>query len=364
MSKNNKNSNVKVTTNNYDVELKINNSTHKFNVKHKMDKKDKLLVTIKQQDKTYVLKLKESKNKIKVKGIQISVETKDNTLTDNLPLDNIDFIDDFEIKVANFYVPITILINPVLELYYDAKKIKTEMKANKTKVKMKKNKYTIDCTVRKEDYVVDTNALTVEELRELFDEDENNKLGVYLEFLKRHHEQEEEEEKEVLDDVKDIIEEGQEEIDKLNEKHKKEKEELHDKINKKINDKKEKMKNRKEEKVPLVDLICSVFEDCGKKEIFMKAYDKGKDEMVKVIKDLVKDKPEIEHVIIKMLDIKIEQNDEVELAKFFKDEIQNKEKDKKKNRFRDKFNHKKEIELDVKDLPKYFKEMMDTILIN
>lgn len=364
--------NVKITSNNYDVELKINNSISKFNVKHKMDKKEKLLVTIKQDDKTYVLKLKETKNKIKVKGIEITV----NGMTSDLSLDGIEFIDNFEIKVHGFYVPVTVLINPVLELYYDSKKIDTEMKANKAKVKMKKNKYTVDCSVRKEDYVVETSALSIEELKELYDEDENNRLGVYLEFLKRQHELEEETAQEMFDEMKDVIEESQDEIDKLNEKHKKEKEELNKKIQDKLNDKKEKMKY-KEERVPLVDLLCSVFEDCGKKEIYMEAYEKGNDEIIKVIKDLIEEKPELKHIINKMLDIKIEQKDEVELAKFFKNAINSEtkkekkgrkifgNKDKKEKKDRKLFNKRKSniptIE-NINEMNEFFKEVVNNML--
>ena len=69
-----------------------------------------------------------------------------------------------------------------------------------------------------------------------------------------------------------------------------------------IVDKKEKYtskKEKKEERGPLVDLICSVFEDCGKKDVFMKAYDKGKKEMIKVTKELISEKPELKDTIIK-----------------------------------------------------------------
>ena len=360
MSKNNKNKNVRVVQSNYDVELKINNFSEKFNVSHKMTKKDKLEITIKDKIKTFKLSLKETKSKIKVKQIKIVEKIENKSKETLVSLDKIEYVDDFEIKVRDFYVPVTVLINPVLELYYDIEKINTEMKPNKSRMKMKKNRYVIDCSIKKEDYIVESSALSVEELEELYKEDEDNQLGVYLEYLKRRHEQEDEVEETICNEIKDVINEYQNEIDKLNEKQKKEREELNKKINEKIKDKKEKYtskKEKKEERVPLVDLICSVFEDCGKKDVFMKAYDKGKEEMIKVTKELISEKPELKDVIIKMLDIKIEQNDEADLAKEFKENILSKKKNKKD------FNRKK-TEIDVKDLAKYFKETLDTIFVS
>ena len=230
MSKNNKNSNVKVTSNNYDVELKISNFKEKFNVKHKMNKKDKLEVSIKDKCKEYKLTLKETKNKIKVKQIKVIEDIKGEKKETLVSLDKIEYIDDFEIKVRDFYVPVTVLLNPVLELYYDAKKINTEMKANKARVSMKKGKYTVDCTVTKEDYMIETSVLSLDELKELYDENDDNKLGIYLEFLKRNHEQEDE-----TVDVKNIeavVIESKNEIDDLNNKYEKELKALQEKYEK------------------------------------------------------------------------------------------------------------------------------------
>ena len=150
-----KNNDVRVVPNNYDVELNINNFSEKFNIKHKMGKKDKLEILVKDNKKTDSLVLKEAKEKLKVKQIKV-IETIDNKQKEtSINLSKIEFVDDFEIKVRDFYVPITILINPVLEVYYDVDKIDTEMKPNKSRMKMKKNKYTIDCSIKKEGYIVE-----------------------------------------------------------------------------------------------------------------------------------------------------------------------------------------------------------------
>lgn len=291
MSKNNKNSNVKVTSNNYDVELKISNFKEKFNVKHKMNKKDKLEVSIKDKCKEYKLTLKETKNKIKVKQIKVIEDIKGEKKETLVSLDKIEYIDDFEIKVRDFYVPVTVLLNPVLELYYDAKKINTEMKANKARVSMKKGKYTVDCTVTKEDYMIETSVLSLDELKELYDENDDNKLGIYLEFLKRNHEQEDE-----TVDVKNIeavVIESKNEIDDLNnkyekelkalqEKYEKEKEQLKKKINNKI-----KGEKSEENDYTLTDALCNVFEDYNKKELFIKLYDADTDNFDKAISRVV-----------------------------------------------------------------------------
>ena len=159
MSKNNKNKNVKVVQSNYDVELKINNFSEKFNVSHKMTKKDKLEITIKDKIKTFKLSLKETKSKIQVKQIKIVEKIENKSKETLVSLDKIEYVDDFEIKVRDFYVPVTVLINPVLELYYDIEKINTEMKANKDRMKMKKNRYVIDASIKKEGYIVESSAL-------------------------------------------------------------------------------------------------------------------------------------------------------------------------------------------------------------
>ena len=296
-----KNNNVRVVPNNYDVELKINNFSEKFNIKHKMSKKDKLEILVKDNKKTYSLVLKETKEKLKVKQIKV-IETIDNKQKEtSINLSKIEFVDDFEIKVRDFYVPVTILINPVLEVYYDIDKIDTEMKANKDRMKMKKNKYVIDCSIKKEGYIVESSALSIEELKELYDEDKDNELGVYLEFLKRNHEQEDEEiENESVD------EETKSEIDILYEQIEETFNQLKEKVGTEFTQKiKEQIKNQviekaKEmgieeksieepviEKIPLTDALCNVFEDCGKKVMFFNIYDADKENFDKAITNII-----------------------------------------------------------------------------
>ena len=298
MSKNNKNKNVKVVQSNYDVELKINNFSETFNIRHKMGKKDKLEILIKDNKKTYSLVLKETKEKLKVRQIKV-IETIDNKEKETyINLSKIEFVDDFEIKVRDFYVPITILINPVLELYYDISKIDTEMKPNKSRMKMKKNRYVIDCSIRKEGYIVESSALSVDELEELYDENDDNKLGVYLEYLKRKHEQEDEVVENIVENVdQEVINEvaieklvkenvekieelkkkHKEEIEALNKKHDEEVKALKDMIGKEIECTKEENKiiNETSEE-SLVDALCAVFENAGKKDEYMKLYESSK----------------------------------------------------------------------------------------
>ena len=298
MSKNNKNKNVKVVQSNYDVELKINNFSETFNIRHKMGKKDKLEILIKDNKKTYSLVLKETKEKLKVRQIKV-IETIDNKEKETyINLSKIEFVDDFEIKVRDFYVPITILINPVLELYYDISKIDTEMKPNKSRMKMKKNRYVIDCSIRKEGYIVESSALSVDELEELYDENDDNKLGVYLEYLKRKHEQEDEVVENIVENVdQEVINEvaieklvkenvekieslkkkHKEEIEALNKKHDEEVKALKDMIGKEIECTKEENKiiNETSEET-LVDALCAVFENAGKKDEYMKLYESSK----------------------------------------------------------------------------------------
>lgn len=298
MSKNNKNKNVRVVQSNYDVELKINNFSEKFNVSHKMTKNDKLEITIKDKIKTFKLSLKETKSKIKVKQIKIVEKIESKSKETSVSLDKIEYVDDFEIKVRDFYVPVTVLINPVLELYYDIEKINTEMKANKDRMKMKKNKYVIDCSIKKEGYIVESSALSVEELEELYKENDDNKLGVYLEYLKRRHEQEDEVVENVVENVdQEVINEvaieklvkenvekieelkkkHNEEIEALNKKHAEEIKTLKDMIGKEIESTKEENKiiNETSEET-LIDALCAVFENAGKKDEYMKLYESSK----------------------------------------------------------------------------------------
>ena len=298
MSKNNKNKNVKVVQSNYDVELKINNFSEKFNVSHKMTKKDKLEITIKDKIKTFKLSLKETKSKIQVKQIKIVEKIENKSKETLVSLDKIEYVDDFEIKVRDFYVPVTVLINPVLELYYDIEKINTEMKANKDRMKMKKNRYVIDASIKKEGYIVESSALSVEELEELYNENIDNKLGVYLEYLKRKHEQEDETvenadntvDQEVINEVaieklvkenvekiEELKKKHKEEIEALNKKHDEEVKALKDTIGKEIECTKEENKiiNETSEET-LVDALCAVFENAGKKDEYMKLYESSK----------------------------------------------------------------------------------------
>ena len=314
-----KNKNVKVVQNNYDVELKINNFSEKFNIKHKMGKKDKLEIMVKDNKKTYSLVLKETKEKLKVKQIKV-IETIDNKQKEtSINLSKIEFVDDFEIKVRDFYVPVTVLINPVLELYYYIEKIDTEMKPNKSRMKMKKNRYVIDCSIKKEGYIVESSALSIEELKELYDEDKDNELGVYLEFLKRNHEQEDEEiENESVD------EEAKSEIDILYEQIEETFNQLKEKVGTGFTEKiKEQIKNQviekaKEmgieeksieepviEKIPLTDALCSVFEDCGKKVMFFNIYDADKENFDKAITNIIINNKCLIEPALKVLDDKI-----------------------------------------------------------
>ena len=314
-----KNNNVRVVPNNYDVELKINNFSEKFNIKHKMGKKDKLEIMVKDNMKTYKLTLKETKEKLKVKQIKV-IETVDNKQKEtSINLSKIEFVDDFEIKVRDFYVPITILINPVLEVYYDIDKIDTEMKPNKSRMKMKKNRYVIDCSIKKEGYIVESSALSIEELKELYDEDKDNELGVYLEYLKRNHEQEDEEiENESVD------EEAKSEIDILYEQIEETFNQLKEKVGTEFTQKiKEQIKNQviekaKEmgieeksieepviEKIPLTDALCNVFEDCGKKVMFFNIYDADKENFDKAITNIVINNKGLIEPVLKVLDNKI-----------------------------------------------------------
>ena len=314
-----KNNDVRVVPNNYDVELKINNFSEKFNIKHKMGKKDKLEILVKDNKKTYSLVLKEAKEKLKVKQIKV-IETIDNKQKEtSINLSKIEFVDDFEIKVRDFYVPITILINPVLEVYYDVDKIDTEMKPNKSRMKMKKNRYVIDCSIKKEGYIVESSALSIEELKELYDEDKDNELGVYLEYLKRNHEQEDEEiENESVD------EEAKSEIDILYEQIEETFNQLKEKVGTEFTQKiKEQIKNQviekaKEmgieeksieepviEKIPLTDALCNVFEDCGKKVMFFNIYDADKENFDKAITNIVINNKGLIEPVLKVLDNKI-----------------------------------------------------------
>ena len=314
-----KNNNVRVVLNNYDVELKINNFSEKFNIKHKMGKKDKLEIMIKDNMKTYKLTLKETKEKLKVKQIKV-IETIDNKQKEtSINLSKIEFVDDFEIKVRDFYVPVTILINPVLEVYYDVDKIDTEMKPNKSRMKMKKNRYVIDCSIKKEGYIVESSALSIEELKELYDEDKDNELGVYLEYLKRNHEQEDEEiENESVD------EETKSEIDILYEQIEETFNQLKEKVGTEFTQKiKEQIKNQviekaKEmgieeksieepviEKIPLTDALCNVFEDCGKKVMFFNIYDADKENFDKAITNIIINNKGLIEPVLKVLDNKI-----------------------------------------------------------
>ena len=332
-----KNNDVRVVPNNYDVELKINNFSEKFNIKHKMGKKDKLEIMVKDNKKTYKLTLKETKEKLKVKQIKV-IETIDNKQKEtSINLSKIEFVDDFEIKVRDFYVPVTILINPVLEVYYDVDKIDTEMKPNKSRMKMKKNRYVIDCSIKKEGYIVESSALSIEELKELYDEDKDNELGVYLEYLKRNHEQEDEEiENESVD------EETKSEIDILYEQIEETFNQLKEKVGTEFTQKiKEQIKNQviekaKEmgieeksieepviEKIPLTDALCNVFEDCGKKVMFFNIYDADKENFDKAITNIVINNKGLIEPVLKVLDNKITNGttDEKIRAKIMKNNI-------------------------------------------
>lgn len=340
MSKNNKNKNVKVVQSNYDVELKINNFSEKFNVSHKMTKKDKLEITIKDKIKTFKLSLKETKSKIKVKQIKIVEKIENKSKETLVSLDKIEYVDDFEIKVRDFYVPVTVLINPVLELYYDIEKINTEMKPNKSRMKMKKNRYVIDCSIKKEDYIVESSALSVEELEELYKENDDNKLGVYLEYLKRRHEQEDEVvenadiniDQEVINEVaieklvkenvekiEELKKKHNEEVEALNKKHAEEIKTLKDMIGKEIESTKEENKiiNETSEET-LIDALCAVFENAGKKDEYMKLYESSKNFNTDIINLIITNK--LSDLSLAILNDRLDDKD----AKEIKDNLINK----------------------------------------
>lgn len=368
MSKNNKNKNVKVVQSNYDVELKINNFSEKFNVSHKMTKKDKLEITIKDKIKTFKLSLKETKSKIKVKQIKIVEKIENKSKETLVSLDKIEYVDDFEIKVRDFYVPVTVLINPVLELYYDIEKINTEMKPNKSRMKMKKNRYVIDCSIKKEDYIVESSALSVEELEELYKENDDNKLGVYLEYLKRRHEQEDEVvenadiniDQEVINEVaieklvkenvekiEELKKKHNEEVEALNKKHAEEIKTLKDMIGKEIESTKEENKiiNETSEET-LIDALCAVFENAGKKDEYMKLYESSKNFNVDIINLILTNN--LSDLSLAILNDRLDDKD----AKEIKDNLINKINETKEKESKSKYNECRSDESNIERLIK------------
>jgi len=167
---------VKISSNIFNIKLETMNKTIEYKLTHKQTKKGHVKVTIEsKQFDTMLIKFVEAENDIEYKYIRKikGEETKE--------------YETEYIEVGDVVIPFDLLLNPLFDFYITNKKLRRELVLyTEGNIKINGDKLTIDARLGKEDYMVDSRNLSIEELEQFMKEDEDNKLAVTLEFARRN----------------------------------------------------------------------------------------------------------------------------------------------------------------------------------
>jgi hypothetical protein len=166
---------VKINSNIFNIKLETMNKVISYKLIHKQTKKGAIKVTIEsEQFDTIITKLMEVENDVEYRYIKIIKGE-----------ETIESEDDY-VAVDGIIIPLEILINPVFDFYITNKKLRRELVLyTEGNIKINGDKITLDARLRKDEYMVDSRNLSIEELDQFVKEDEDNKLAVSLEFARR-----------------------------------------------------------------------------------------------------------------------------------------------------------------------------------
>lgn len=169
---------VKINSSVWSIKLITFTHEYNFELSHKQNKKGTIKVKIQGSGiDTYKVKFKESKNLeySTVRVINNKGEEKEEK-----------YEHDF-IMIKDEIIPFDILLSPLFDFYFENKKLKRKM-INYTdgNIKINGDKITLDTIIRKVGYPIDPRGLSVEGLEEFAKEDDDNKLGILMEYARRY----------------------------------------------------------------------------------------------------------------------------------------------------------------------------------
>lgn len=169
---------VKINSNIFNVTLITLNNKIKYTLTHKQTKKGNVKVTIEsEQFENMTLKFKEDKNEaegINIKDVKIIKEDSKEDYTKEY------------IIVDDMAIPLEVLINPLFDFYITNKKLRRQLVMyTEGTIKIKDDKITMDARLRKGEYPVSGNSMSLEDLQELDNENDDNEMGIALEMMRR-----------------------------------------------------------------------------------------------------------------------------------------------------------------------------------
>lgn len=194
---------MKISSSMWNLQLMLMNKNYEFELTHKKNKNNVIKVRLRNDKIDLKIKFKETKDvsyKIKQVVNQDGCESEKEYSKDYLELDD-------------NIIPLDIILMPVFDFYFTDKKIRKEcVRYTEGNLKVHNDKITLDLNIRKEGYPIDPKGLSLESLKELINEDEDNILGASVEYFRRNIivEEPEAEEEEVKESEE--VEEKEEEI--------------------------------------------------------------------------------------------------------------------------------------------------------
>ena len=167
---------MKISSSVWNLQLMLINKKYEFELSHKKNKNNVIKVRLRNQSLDLKIKFKETKDvsyKIKQVINQNGSESEKEYNKDYLELDD-------------NIIPLDIILMPVFDFYFTDKKIRKEyIRYTEGNLKVHHDKITLDLNIRKEGYPIDPKGLSLESLKELMDDDEDNILGGSVEYFRR-----------------------------------------------------------------------------------------------------------------------------------------------------------------------------------
>ncbi len=167
---------MKISSSMWNLQLMMMNKKYEFELTHKKNKNNVIKVRLRNEAIDLKIKFKETKDvsyKIKQVVNENGSESEKEYNKDYLELDD-------------NIIPLDVILMPVFDFYFTDKKIRKEyIRYTEGNLKVHKDKITLDLNIRKEGYPIDPKGLSLESLKELMDDDEDNILGGSVEYFRR-----------------------------------------------------------------------------------------------------------------------------------------------------------------------------------
>ena len=167
---------MKISSSMWNLQLMMLDKKYEFELTHKKNKNNVIKVRLRNEAIDLKIKFKETKDvsyKIKQVVNENGSESEKEYNKDYLELDD-------------NIIPLDVILMPVFDFYFTDKKIRKEyIRYTEGNLKVHKDKITLDLNIRKEGYPIDPKGLSIESLKELMDDDEDNILGGSVEYFRR-----------------------------------------------------------------------------------------------------------------------------------------------------------------------------------